>query len=91
MGVLWDAVLKYDLSEGELTHVTSEGEKKYTFNSDRNQMFLECMSDFMALVEGRPTSNPHIPLLANVHSVCLTVAKAWDRREFTDSLAWGSL
>lgn len=86
-----DGVLKYDLSEGELTHFTSETERKYVFNFDRNQMFLECMSDFMALVEGRPASNPHIPLLSDVRSVCLTVARAWERREFTDRLGWGHL
>ena len=82
-----EAVISYDIAKGELASFSAKSEDIFRFEISRNKMFLECMSDFMALVEGRPTSHPYIPVLPSVFSVCLKIAQAWERREFDSRLS----
>ena len=78
--------VEYDIANANLTHVKANERVTQNLGQERNAMFLDFMSDFMALVEGRETINPHIPRLDRVKDVCHVIAKAWESREFTGQL-----
>jgi len=78
--------IEYDIANVNVTHVTADERVTQNLGQERNAMFLDFMSDFMALVEGRETTNPHIPRLDRVKDVCHVIAKAWEMREFTGQL-----
>lgn len=57
---------------------------------ERNDMFLGLMGDFMALVEGRATSNnPLLPRLDRMRGSCELIARAWEARAFHGELTGG--
>lgn len=63
-------------------------ERRWAF--ERNDMFLELMRDFMALVEGRATSgNPLLPRLDRMYESAALTAAAWEAREFHGMLEGG--
>lgn len=65
-----------------------ETERRWTF--ERNDMFLDLMRDFIALVEGSETSgNPLLPRLDRVYDSAALVAAAWEAREFHGVLTGG--
>ena len=78
--------VEYDIANAILTHVTADERVTQNLRQERNAMFLDLMSDFMALAEGRETTNPHIPRLDKVKDICQLIAKAWEMREFTGQL-----
>ena len=75
--------IEYDVANASFTHITADERVTQNLGQERNTMFLDFMSDFMALAEGRKTTNPHIPRLDRVEDVCHVIAKAWEMREFT--------
>jgi hypothetical protein len=69
-----------------LTHVTKDARVAHNLDQERNAMFLDFMSDFMALAQGKEPENPYIPRLDRVKDVCHVIAQAWEMREFTGQL-----
>lgn len=79
--------------------LTIETAKKRTtrdFEFERNDMFLEAMRDFLALVGGRdpvdnsvdnPVDNPLMPRFDRMRGSCDLIALAWQARRFTGRLA----
>lgn len=78
--------VEYDIANANLTRVTKDERVTQNLGKERNAMFLDLMSDFMALAEGRETINPHIPRLDRVKNVCHLIAEAWEMRQFTGQL-----
>lgn len=78
--------IDYDIANNFLSIVSNKGRATERLGQERNEMFLHLMCDFMALVEGRETNNPHIPRLDRVKDVCHLIAQAWGMREFTGQL-----
>ena len=69
----------------------AEGEtREHIWDFERNDMFLELMRDFMALVEGRATSgNPLLPRFDRMYDSAALIAAAWEAREFHGVLKGG--
>ena len=74
--------IEYDFANANFTHITADERVTQNLGQERNTMFLDFMSDFMALAEGRETTNPYIPRLDRVEDVCHVIARAWEMREF---------
>ena len=68
-----------------LHQITADKRVTQNLGQERNTMFVDFMSDFMALAEGRETTNPHIPRLDRVEDVCLRL-KEREMREFKGQL-----
>lgn len=78
--------IEYDIANANVTYVTADERATQNLGQERNLMFLDFMSDFMALTEGRETANPHIPRLDRVKDVCHVIAEAWEMRKFTGQI-----
>ena len=78
--------IEYGVANANFTHITADERVTQNLGQERNTMFLDFMSDFMALAEGRETKNPHIPRLDRVKDVCHVIAQAWEMREFKGQL-----
>lgn len=61
--------------------VRRNGEEAARFDFDRNDMFLDAMRDFLALIEGREPG-PRAPRLDHVRESAELVAAAWEARVF---------
>jgi predicted dehydrogenase len=81
-----DQEIEYDIANANLTQVTKDARVAHNLDQERNAMFLDFMSDFMALTQGKEPENPHIPRLDRVKDVCHVIAQAWEMREFTGQL-----
>jgi hypothetical protein len=54
----------------------------------RNDMFLAAMRDFLALAQGKaPSTVEHLPRFDLALPSCALIAKAWEARRFTGSIA----
>ena len=78
--------IDYDFVNHSITYVSGNKLMTDYIVQERNQMFLDFMADFMALAEGRGTTNSIIPRLDKVKQVCNLIAQAWEMREFTGQL-----
>lgn len=76
----------YDLVQGRLSYTSKDEKNTRRYELDRNVMFLNLMSDFVALVEGRDVENPYIPRLDKLQEVSHVIARAWEMRKFTGQL-----
>ena len=57
------------------------------FGFDRNDMFLDAMRDFLALVSGEPGSaNPLMPRFDRMRSTADLIAQSWEARRFRGSV-----
>lgn len=64
-----------------------DGAKERILSIERNRMFLDIMSDFLALVAGKPPSEVEfLPRLDLVRASCEEIAQAHARRRFTGHL-----
>jgi len=58
-----------------------------TLRFERNEMFLDAMRDFLALVRGGAGSgNPLMPRLDRMRPVADLIAAAWEARRFHGSV-----
>lgn len=83
-----DRVINIDFNALEFS--TDDGSQPVndTIVFDRNDMFLDAMTDFLALTEHRPVSSmQHLPRLDLVRENCESIARAWSLREFTGKLS----
>jgi predicted dehydrogenase len=81
-----DKEISYDFSNNKIITVDKLQKHEEVIEYDRNQMFIDLMSDFITLTEFGKTKNPYIPRLDKVKDVCNVIATAWEKREFTGEL-----
>ena len=84
-----DQVLQIDF--GTLTFLQLTGESPATpaaqcIGFDRNDMFIDAMQDFIALIGGKQ-GGPHCPRLDTVRNNSETIAHAWQQRHFTGTMS----
>ncbi|MFN3972631.1 MAG: Gfo/Idh/MocA family protein [Gemmobacter sp.] len=78
----------FDYATGVYQTIFALGAKVHDLPQDRNAMFMDAMRDFLALASGRaPSDNPHLPRLDRVASTCRLIARAWEARRFTGTIA----
>ena len=78
-----DEIVDLDLLACRETRWRDSGERVRDWAFERNDMFLDLMRDFIALVEGRETSgNPLMPRLDRVADSAELIARAWESRRF---------
>ena len=81
-----EAVSECDLLTGTLTRSRPGAEPDVTTVAfDRNEMFLNAMKDFMALIDGRepPSGIARLPRLDLARPSCELIAQAWADRHFS--------
>lgn len=81
-----DQEMTYDIAQNVFTQASKTDRCVESLPHERNEMFLEFMTDFMALAEGHRPKNPYIPRLDTVKDVCHVIAQAWEMRAFTGQL-----
>ncbi len=70
-----------------LTGRYDDGTSSRILGADRNEVFRAIMGDFLALAEGRPSSEvEHLPRLDLARTSCEEIASAHSRRRFTGHL-----
>ncbi len=78
-----DHHVEVDFLRPALTVVTPEGAETTTYAFERNDMFLDAMRDFLALVAGRATSgNALMPRFDRMGASTAFIAEAWSARAF---------
>lgn len=82
-----DRLHDFDLISGRYA-ITGQGARVMEFPFQRNDMFLSAMADFLALVQGKPPSAvEHLPRFDLALPSCALIAKAWEARRFTGTVA----
>ena len=83
-------VLDLDWLAPRWTRFDGHNNHDRSWEFDRNDMFLDLMRDFIALVEGAATSgNPLLPRFEAVLDSCALIARAWEARRFHGTLEGG--
>ena len=74
----------FDFAAGSYRIATAKGIDTPSLQQDRNDMFLDAMRDFLALVEGKapPSANPFVPRFDRTLSASALIARAWEARVF---------
>lgn len=76
-----DACIDLDLLAPEMRIARAEGVQSVSYEFDRNDMFMDIMRDFLALVRGQKTSgNPLMPRFDKMRDSSLMIAQAWEAR-----------
>ena len=81
-----DTLYDFDLANGRYESLGRQTAiLEFPFN--RNDMFIEAMADFLALIDGKPPSAvDHLPRFDLALPSCALIAKAWEARRFTGSI-----
>ena len=75
--------ISFDFVNGTALVQAQEGLQNYTFEHERNAMFLRIMQDFITLVEGAGAElHPCVPRMDLVKQSCDRIVRAWHSREF---------
>jgi predicted dehydrogenase len=79
-----DRVVDLDFLAPSLSEDMGQGMKTTPYVFERNDMFMDMMRDFLALVRGQETSgNPLMPRFDTMRDSSLLIARAWEARRFT--------
>lgn len=82
-----DRLHDFDLVSGRYA-ITGQAAQAMEFAFQRNDMFLSAMGDFLALAQGKvPSAVEHLPRLDLTLPSCALIAKAWEARRFTGTVA----
>ncbi|KPA22597.1 Inositol 2-dehydrogenase/D-chiro-inositol 3-dehydrogenase [Shimia sp. SK013] len=82
-----DEVIDLDFLKPEMRVESGADTKVTPYVFDRNDMFVEIMRDFVALVRGQKTSeNPLMPRFDRMRDSSLLIAKAWETRRFNGAV-----
>lgn len=82
-----NAQFDLDFLAPSLSENRATGAQTKAYDFVRNDMFLEAMRDFLALVDGRPTSgNPLLPRFDLMQRSTDLIAQAWSARQFTGTV-----
>ena len=85
-----DGGINLDLLNARQVRWQGDVEDRRDWTFERNEMFLGLMADFMALAEGRDTSdNPLLPRLDRVQDSAELIARAWEARRFIGKIEGG--
>ena len=85
-----DETVDLDLLRCHEIRVSEDKTREQGWTFERNDMFLDLMRDFVALVEGNPTSdNPLLPRLDRMYDSAALIARAWEARRFHGTLEGG--
>ena len=76
-----------DFGVPELATRTPAGRQAVTYDFERNDMFLDAMRDFLALVSGKATANPLAPRFDRMFETSSMIARAWCARKFVGNIA----
>ncbi len=79
-----DKIIDLDFLVPSITLDSGAGADVLSFNFERNDMFVEIMRDFLALVRGAtPSSNPLIPRFDRMRESSVLIASAWEQRQIS--------
>ena len=83
-----DASFEFDLAADSYLRDADKGPVNLPLQCERNELFLAAMRDFLNLIAGRPVNDlRYVPRLDLAAESCLLIARAWDAREFSGSIA----
>lgn len=83
-----DASFEFDLAADSYLRDAGNGPVNLPLRCERNELFLAAMRDFLNLVAGRPVSDSrYVPRLDLAAEGCLLIARAWEAREFSGTIA----
>jgi predicted dehydrogenase len=83
-----DQVIDLDFLVPDMRVATAKDAKTTPYAFDRNDMFMDAMRDFLALVRGQKTSgNPLMPRFDRMRDSSLMIAQAWENRQFNGVVA----
>lgn len=78
-----ETLYEFDLANGRY-EIRGKGAAILEFPFNRNDMFLEAMTDFLALATGKsPSAVAHLPRFDLALPNCALIASAWEARRFT--------
>ena len=81
-----DSLYDFDLANGRY-EIRGKNAKILEFPFNRNDMFIEAMTDFLAFVAGKsPSKVEHLPRFEAALPSCALIAKAWECRRFTGTI-----
>ena len=81
-----DSLYDFDLAIGRY-EIRGKNAQILEFPFNRNDMFIEAMTDFLAVAEGKPPSTvEHLPRFDLALPSCALIAKAWEARRFTGTI-----
>ena len=79
-----DEIIDLDFLVPEMRIANAAGTQVRRYDFDRNDMFMDMMRDFLALVRGLAGSgNPLIPRFDRMRDASLMIARAWEARRFS--------
>ena len=82
-----EALYDFDLANGHY-EIRGKGAAILEFPFNRNDMFLEAMTDFLALAQGKtPSAVEHLPRFDLALPNCALIASAWEARRFSGTIA----
>ena len=85
-----DDSFEFDLAADSYLRDAGNGPVEVPLECGRNELFLAAMRDFLKLIAGRPVSDlRYVPRLDLAAESCMLIARAWDGREFTGTIAGG--
>ena len=83
-----DASFEFDLAADSYLRDAGDGPVNLPLQRERNELFLAAMRDFLNLIAGRPVNDSrYVPRLDLAAESSLLIARAWDAREFTSTIA----
>ena len=81
-----DRLYDFDFANAHY-EIRGKGRVNLEFPFSRNDMFLEAMTDFLALVQGNaPSSVEHLPRFDLAMRNCVLIASAWEARRFIGTI-----
>ena len=81
-----DRLYDFDFANAHY-EIRGKGGVNLEFPFNRNDMFLEAMTDFLALVQGNaPSSVEHLPRFDLAMRNCVLIASAWEARRFIGTI-----
>lgn len=78
----------FDFAKNSYVCDAGKGPVHLALRCERNELFLSAMRDFLDVIAGRSVSDEkYAPRLDRVMESCRTIARAWDARGFTGTIA----
>ena len=82
-----DAIYDFDFAADRYEVSNAKGKRLLDLSLERNDMFMDIARDWVALLEGRQTSNPLVPRLDLVSASASFTADAWNARHFSSMIS----
>ena len=83
-----DVTFEFDFARQSYVRDAGNGAVNLPLRSDRNELFVAAIRDFLDLIAERPVSDEkHVPRLDRMKEICMLIARAWEGREFIGTLS----